>query len=185
MNQTQETIELKRSSASSLFNMNNIILDRKKYQQEQELFKRKLELKIKLNKMKKRTKCLLEKHNWRKFFNEEDQLVEDSLIASNESSFNLTNNFLFNFDEAEEQSSIYTESSFISTIDFIKQTHQQQPSEQTSKLNLLSESINDLFKVVSNLSNASSSVAAACTQSMYLIYPLEEKKKEEEIKLNN
>ncbi len=50
--------------------------------QEQQMSKKKQEIKVKLNQMKKRTKLLLKNHNWRKYFADEQQ-EEQNLTGFN------------------------------------------------------------------------------------------------------
>jgi hypothetical protein len=166
MNQTylvnEKSIEIKKSLVNSIylekinknkFKSNLILMDRNKYQQEQQLFKKKHEIKLKLTKMKKRTKLLLKNHNWRKYFAEEEvvedveknsKLMTQSLNETmfNEASFTF-NEDLNSFNQSQNEislsssssSSIYTESSFVSTYE-IQKFSQQLNNDQQSKLNL-------------------------------------------------
>ena len=83
-------METQRSNLSeSLFNSrkinsNLIVLDRHRNQEEQQLFKKKMELKLKLNKMRKRTKLMLKNHNWRKYFSDDNKLVEPNSLSLEE-----------------------------------------------------------------------------------------------------
>ncbi len=122
--------------------------------QEQQMSKKKQEIKVKLNQMKKRTKLLLKNHNWRKYFADEQQ-EEQNLTGFNkqmtkslsETMFKTANNedllnsiLSENYEEEEEgddeydDSSIFTDSSFVSTY---KLTNRPGASGvQHSKLNL-------------------------------------------------
>ena len=127
---------------------NLILMDRNKYQQEQQLFKKKHEIKLKLTKMKQRTKLLLKNHNWRKYFAEEeveDGVEKNSKLTTQSLSETMFNEASFTFDddlnsfesqnETSSSSSIYTESSFVSTYE-IQKFNQQLNNNQQSKLNL-------------------------------------------------
>ena len=145
MNQTylvdEKSIEIKKSFVNSIYHETNIsklksnliLMDRNKYQQEQQLFKKKHEIKLKLTKMKQRTKLLLKNHNWRKYFAEEeveDGVEKNSKLTTQSLSETMFNEASFTFDddlnsfesqnETSSSSSIYTESSFVSTYEIQK-----------------------------------------------------------------
>jgi len=119
--------------------------------QEQQMSKKKQEIKVKLNQMKKRTKLLLKNHNWRKYFADEQLQEEEQnkmTKSLSETMFKMTNNedlnsiLSENYEEEEEEgdddeyddSSIFTDSSFVSTY---KLTNRPGASGvQHSKLNL-------------------------------------------------
>jgi hypothetical protein len=146
----QSPIERKKS-----LNANNSLLfvnkpNKSPHAQEQQMSKRKQEIKVKLNQMKKRTKLLLKNHNWRKYFADEqlqDEEQNKMTKSLSETMFKMTNNedlnsiLSENYEEEEEgddddeydESSIFTDSSFVSTY---KLNNQAPSSVQHSKLNL-------------------------------------------------
>ena len=187
MNQTylieseERSIEIKKSLSNSIYHENNkfksnlILMDRNKYSHEQQLFKKKHEIKLKLNKMKKRTQLLLKNHNWRKYFTEDGEeqhgikLANSKLMTQSlsETMFNDVLEDDFNSmiseenDVNEESSSVFTESSFVSTYEIQKLSHHTQLNDQQSKLNLFNY-FNE--NKCGNHSQSMSSAAAALPQ---------------------
>ena len=93
--------------------------------------KKKSEFKSKLSKIRARTTKLLEKHNWRKYFNDEKLKSDEEINNENNntsfqsfSNYNLSNSSVMTDDE----------SSFLSTIDVMQL--KKQKKQQLSKLNL-------------------------------------------------
>ena len=139
MNQTysieQSSIELPKSAASPqappppLLHLDSrlVTTDRLKCHQEQNLFKKRHELKSKLKTMRKRAESLLKNHSWRKYF----ATVDDGDEEEEEESFE----FNSVCSEQEQASSLFTDSSFVSTCDI--------PPHQLSKLNYYSENNNN------------------------------------------
>jgi hypothetical protein len=120
-------VELRRNSIGSpvcnLTNLTNISNGKDK---------KKSEFKSKLSKIRERTTKLLEKHNWRKYFNDEKLKSDEDLNNENNntsfhsfSKYNLSNSIVITDDES---------SSFLSTIDMMQIKNPKK--QQMSKLNL-------------------------------------------------
>ena len=133
MNKTylvDEAVEMKKSNLcmsmldAEKFSANNVQKDDQK-----------AELKLKLNKMRKRTKLLLKNHNWRKYFSEEDKLIEPTGRLANSLSLDESLSFDEEYNSIDEASSIFTDSSFVSTYEMFRGSNAEQQQQQ-SKLNL-------------------------------------------------
>jgi hypothetical protein len=114
------------------------------------------EFKNRLSTIRKRTKLLLEKHNWKKYFQETNNAniflkhknvhnIFDCEMNKNEQQaddydIDLNDQSIFNY-SLEESTSYYTNSSFVSTVEFIQEN--KKSKSLSSKMNLITFYPND------------------------------------------
>jgi hypothetical protein len=145
----------------------NNLIEQEVEQAEMDFQIKRAEFKNRLSSIRKRTKLLLEKHNWKKYFQEANNpnvfLKEKNIHnifdcemhndqQTNEYDFDLNDQSVFNY-SLEESTSYYTNSSFVSTVEYIQE--RKKSKSLSSKMNLITFCPNDEQEISKQPNNKS------------------------------